>query len=124
MRRGFSLLELLVALVLLEVGVLATVGMLFLAQQNFRRADLTLRGVLESQWIADSLAFSGSGGSGSLNYPWGGVFWAPTSDPIGGILVTASSQGRADTTAWAFAPERAAFPPLSWPDSSTGPREP
>ena len=124
MNRGFSLLEVLVALVLLEVGVLATVGMVFLAQQNFRRAELTLRGILESEWVADSLMWSGSVGSGSVTYPWGLLFWDPASDPVPGLLVTASSNGEADTTAWAFAPERSILPSPAWPDSLSPSRKP
>ena len=62
MRRGFSLVELLLALLLLQVGILATAGMVLLSQQNFRRAELTLRGLLEAGWIADSLARAGGGG--------------------------------------------------------------
>ena len=56
MRQGFSFLELIVALLVLELGVLAVAGTLLLAQRNMARAELILRGVLEAGWIGDSLS--------------------------------------------------------------------
>ncbi len=119
MRRGFSILELLVSLVLFEVGILATVGMIFLAQQNFRRAELTLRGVLETRWVADSLVGTGTSGGGSVSRPWGTISWAPSRDPVPGVLVSALSAGDGDTLAWTFAPERSVLPDPFWLDSNT-----
>ena len=117
MSRGFSLVELVLALLLLEIGVLATVGMFVLAQQNLRRAELTLRGVLEARVVGDSLAMVGTAASGKTSLPWGELLWSPVSTPVQGLRVSAWVPLEGDTLAAVLS-----FPPLdptlsSWPDS-------
>ena len=97
MREGFSLVELVLALVVFQVGLLATAGMVFLAQQNLLRAEVTVRGILEADLVADSLEDIGEAGSGRRPYLWGEVSWAPASDEIGGLNVVAFSTLLGDT---------------------------
>ena len=117
MNRGFSLVEMVLALLLLQVGILATVGMVLLSQENFRRAELTMRGVLEAAWIADSLSRAGGDGPGSTPRPWGEVSWVDMSIPIDGSRVSAVAPLEADTlaTLLAFPPLRVSVP--LWPDT-------
>jgi hypothetical protein len=117
MNRGFSLVEVVLALLLLQVGLLATVGMVFLSQENFRRAELTTRGVLEAAWTADSLAWAGGGGAGAVLRPWGEVSWVEMATPVAGSRVSAFSILEADTlvTVMALPPLRGSL--MLWPDS-------
>jgi hypothetical protein len=107
MNRGYSLVELILALLLLQVGVLAAVGTVHLAQEGLRRSDLTLRGVLEAARVADSLGRSGSTGSGRISYRWGEVVWRPAAGPLGAQRVVALSARDRDTLATFLA-----LPPL------------
>ena len=97
MKSGFSLVELVLALLVFQVGLLATAGMILLAQRNLLRAELTVRGILEAGLVADSLERMGEIGSGLRPYPWGEVSWAPASDEIGGLTVAAFSTLLGDT---------------------------
>lgn len=111
MKSGFSLVELIFALLVLQVGMLATAGLVLLAQRSMLRAELTVRSVLETGWLADSLASSGGGGSGTRVYPWGQVSWPLAPDGLGGIRVVAVSVLGGDTLAtaraWQSHPQRA-----------------
>ncbi len=115
MKKGFSLVELVFALLVLQVGLLATAGLVFLAQESMLRAELTVRGVIEARRVADSLARSGDGGSGTLAYPWGEVSWPLPPDGLGGVRVVAVSAERGDTLGRARAWE-----PEPTPDDTTG----
>lgn len=97
MRRGFSLVELVLALLLFQVGLLATAGMVLLAQRNLLRAEQTMRSILAAGLVADSLERLGEARSGQRSYPWGDVSWAPASDEIGGFTVAAFSLLLGDT---------------------------
>ena len=110
MSKGFSLVELILALLVLQVGLLGAGGMVFLAQKNIRRASLTLRGLVEAGWVADSLAREGAVGSGGYSLPWGDISWGPSPSGMGGLRVVALSVGEGDTLAVVLA-----WPPL--PDS-------
>ena len=117
MRNGFSLIEVVLALLLLQVGVLATVGMVFLSQENFRRAELTLRGVLEAAWTADSITRAGGGGPGATLRPWGEIAWVGMGSPVPGFRVSAYSDLEADTLVTVLALPPLRGPLLLWPDS-------
>jgi prepilin-type N-terminal cleavage/methylation domain-containing protein len=114
MNRGFSLVELILALAVFQIGILATVGMILLAQGNFRRSEMILRGLVESVRVADSLGAAGTLGSGELSTSWGGVAWSPGSGPVACLRVSAWSALGQDTLATVFA-----FPAL--PDAGPGP---
>lgn len=117
MSRGFSLIELILALFLLEVGVLATAGLFLLSQQNFRRAELTLRGVLEARWVADSLAPEGMPDAGHLLHPWGEIQWAPENTPVSGLRVSVWSPALGDTLVKVFAVIPSGSHRRPWPDT-------
>lgn len=117
MRRGFSLVELIVALSIFQIGLLSTAGLVLLAQRHMVRAKVTLRALVEADRVADSLAQLGEGGSGSLPRPWGEIAWEADSGGDGGVRVVALSAGRGDTLAVLLA-----WPPLL--DSLAGPSDP
>ncbi|NJD18674.1 MAG: prepilin-type N-terminal cleavage/methylation domain-containing protein [Gemmatimonadetes bacterium] len=76
-RRGFTLVEVMVALVVLEVGLLGVLGTLWLATSTLARAERVERGVAEVERVWDSLAAAGDAGSGMLETPAGRVRWWP-----------------------------------------------
>jgi type II secretory pathway pseudopilin PulG len=96
---GFSLLELMFALVVFQVGVLGTAGLVLMAQRNLMRAELTVRGVLEARLVADSVMDAGAGGSGSAEHPWGEVSWSPAPGVPGGVRAVAFANHVGDTVA-------------------------
>lgn len=90
-------MELVVALMVFQLGVLATAGMLLQAQRDLQRAEVTLRGVLEGDLLADSLARAGEVGSGRREYGWGEVVWYPANDPLAGLRIVSFSRLLGDT---------------------------
>ncbi len=78
MRRGFTLVEVLVALVVLEVGILGAVGTLFLSARTLARAEAVERGVLEVERVLDSLRRGGASDGGSTRLEEGSVSWEPS----------------------------------------------
>ena len=74
-RRGFILVEVLVALVVFEVGLLGVVGTLWLAAATLARAERTERGVTELERLYDSLAGVEAPASGALVTPSGTARW-------------------------------------------------
>jgi len=113
MKNGFSLVELVLALVLFQVGILATAGMVLLAQRNLLRAEVIMKGIFEADLVADSLGRSGENGSGRRRYSWGEVSWTPTSDQLGGLTVVAFSFLLGDTLVAlrAWSPQESTDPP-------------
>jgi prepilin-type N-terminal cleavage/methylation domain-containing protein len=73
--RGFTLVEILVSLVVLEVGLLGVVGTLWLAAVTLARAELTERGVAETERVYDSLAATEQPTDGALEAPYGTLRW-------------------------------------------------
>lgn len=75
MRAGFTLTEVLVALVVIEVGILGVVGTVLVAAAVVARAEAA-EGVLAGMEAAvDSLQAGGVSGSGQTPTPWGVVGW-------------------------------------------------
>jgi len=74
-RNGFSLLELILALLIFQVGLLGVAGMVLTAQRTLIRAELILRGTLEARRVGDSLLASGEEEDGELEEPWGQLSW-------------------------------------------------
>ena len=97
MTRGHSLLELVLALLLFQVGLLAAAGLVHLSQVNFRRAELTVRATLEADWIGDSLLAEGDLAPGVSTFSWGDLHWSVLSSPVPGLRIAAWSELEADT---------------------------
>ncbi len=104
MKGGFTLVELLLALLLLQIGLLATAGMILLAQRSLVRAELVVRATLEAEAVADSLLGEGALGEGALARPWGELRWEPAEEGGGAVRVVGVSATGLDTlagvTAW------------------------
>jgi prepilin-type N-terminal cleavage/methylation domain-containing protein len=94
---GFSLLEVIFALLLLTVGLLATAGIVQSAQHALSRGVLIQRGVLESTRTADSLRERGWTTGGERAFPGGRVEWVPEGTWAEGIRVFALGGQRNDT---------------------------
>lgn len=113
-RRGSTFLELIFALLLFEVGLLAVAGMVLVAQRTLTRAQLTMRGTMEAKRVGDSLLAVGALEEGETTRPWGGLHW--TADGDGGLIIVATMADGSDTLAylrlWPVPGERAL------PDSS------
>jgi type II secretory pathway pseudopilin PulG len=95
--KGFSLLELLFALLLFQIGVLGVAGMVLTGQRTLNRAHLLLRGTMEARRIGDSLVAAGHAPGGGRSYPWGRLVWIPTG--AGKLTIVATAQEEADTLA-------------------------
>jgi Tfp pilus assembly protein PilV len=76
MRRGFTLLEVVVALLVLEVAVVGVVGALALASSTLTRAEALERAVAEAQGVLDSLSGTRGVSADSAARPWGTVAWS------------------------------------------------
>lgn len=87
-RRGTSLVEILVALSVLEVGLLGVVGLLVDASRTLGRATLLERSVTLAGNVADSLLGLSDPGSGELRTDSLLVRWDPRP---GGIRLTVRS---------------------------------
>jgi type II secretory pathway pseudopilin PulG len=74
-RRGSTLVELLVALVILQVGLLGVVGTLVLSARTVAAVTLLERGINEVEWTLDSLASSSRAGAGERLVEPGEVAW-------------------------------------------------
>jgi Tfp pilus assembly protein PilV len=96
-RRGYSLVELIFALLIFQVGILGVAGMILTAQQSLTRAQLILRGTLEARMTGDSLLAEGVEESGEAVRPWGTLAW--TRGGTGELKVVAVTPGGGDTLA-------------------------
>lgn len=87
-RAGFSLVDVLVALILFEVGLMSVLG-LTSAATRLSDSALRLEGALTvGESVADSLLSVGYSGPGSRITPFGVVRWSPSSEAPVEILVT------------------------------------
>ena len=88
-RGGFSLVEVLVALVVLEVGLLGALAMTLQAQKTLLAAVALESASRAVEWLADSLSSEGWGGPGSIETERGLIRWMRDADG----LVTITFQG-------------------------------
>ncbi len=89
-RGGFSLVEVMVALVVFEVGLLGVLAMILQAQKTLLAAAAMESASRAVEWLADSLSFAGWGGPGSIETEQGLIRWTRDADGF----VTVSFQGR------------------------------
>ena len=88
---GFSLLEVIVALMILQVGLLGVLGTFTLASTRLTRALLVERAAAEVAAVADSLSRSGARSSGeSIRGDWR-VSWSAA--PVGMVVRAALLDG-------------------------------
>jgi len=116
--RGFSLLEVVLAMVIFQVGILGVAGMVLLGQRSMRRAGLVMRGALEAARVGDSVLLAGDDGPGLVTLPWGTVSWEGRGE--GSVRVVALAPGGGDTVAVLLLWPPPGSPPeshdsLSWP---------
>ncbi len=86
--RGFTLLEVVVALLVLEVAVVGVVGALALASSTLTQAEVLERAVAEAQGVLDSLAGTRGPRADSTVHPWGSVSWLVDDSARVGIRAT------------------------------------
>jgi type II secretory pathway pseudopilin PulG len=89
MRDGFTLLEVVVALLLLELAVVAAVGTLVVASHSLAEAEHLERAILEAEGVLDSLAGAQDVVDGARAYAGGTVEWSV--DIGGGLVVWVTS---------------------------------
>jgi len=88
-RGGFSLVEVLFALVVLEVGILGVLAMTLQAQKTLLAAVALENASRAVEWLADSLSSTGWGGPGSIETGQGLIRWTREADG----LVTITFEG-------------------------------
>lgn len=76
MRRGFTLAEVLVALVVLAVGLTGVVAVSVTGRRVFVGAEIRELAVREARSLVDSVLAEGSVGSGLLLREWGELRWS------------------------------------------------
>jgi Tfp pilus assembly protein PilV len=76
MRTGFTLLEVVLALLVLEIGVLGVAGTLLLASTTLTRAETLERAVARAEGVLDSLRSDGAPGLGGAPFAAGEVVWS------------------------------------------------
>ncbi len=83
---GFTLVEAMLAIVLLCTGLLATAALGTGSLHSWRRAGELAAAVVAAGEIADSLGLFGASGGGTREYSWGAVTWDDPV-PLGGRLL-------------------------------------
>ena len=95
---GFTLVEAMLAIVLLSTGLLATAALGIGSLHSWRRAGELTGAVVAAGEIADSLGLFGVSGGGRRQYPWGTLTWDDPV-PLGGRLLQVAIRASAhDTT--------------------------
>ena len=96
-RAGFTMLEVIVALAIIEVGLVGTVGVLVLAHRALAEAEVLDEATHAAASAADSLLADGGAGAGSRELPWGRVRW---SSSAGRLDVRAEAPSGVELLAW------------------------
>ena len=97
--RGFSLIEVLIALVVLEVGLLGCAGTLVLAQRHMAAAERLHQATQSAASVADSLLAlpPGAAGAGEARAPWGTLRWEGSA---AGVVLRAADRAGAPLLEW------------------------
>lgn len=81
---GFTLVEVIVALLVLELGLLGVAGLALRALQLLSESSVRSRAAVAVEEVVDSLAASGVGGGGLRRFEGGTVEWSPEgARPVG-----------------------------------------
>lgn len=88
MNRGFTLLEVVVSLLLLEVAVVSALGTLAVASRTLADAEHLERAVVEAEGVLDSLVGVSGPEGGSRAFAGGALEWSV--DSVGGVVLRAS----------------------------------
>jgi Tfp pilus assembly protein PilV len=91
-KSGSSLAEVIVALVVLEVAILGSLGIVVLASRTLADAEATERAVAALEGTADSLSVSATPGEGHRDIAGGRIRWSVEED--GGFVVSFERDGR------------------------------
>lgn len=100
-RRGFTLVEILVALVVVEVGVLGVVGTLLLAARTLGRAEALEHGVTALEAAYDSLRTVPRPSDGRALVPPGEVRWWTSGEELHLVFQAADGRALARLDGWA-----------------------
>jgi len=90
MRSGFSLIEVMIALVVFMVGLLGAVGMTLQAQRTLEKAEALDAASRAVATVADSLFLNGWSGAGARMVDRGEVRW---SSRAGGVVTVTYDGG-------------------------------
>ena len=86
MRGGFSLIEVMIALVVFVVGLLGAVGMTLQAQRTLEKAEALDAASRAVATVADSIFLNGWSGAGARIADHGEVRWSSQADGV--VIVT------------------------------------
>jgi len=73
--RGFTLIEIVVAIVLLEIGMLGMLGTLTIASRTMTRAETLEAATITAGRVVDSLTVHGMAEEGAVGFIGGQVSW-------------------------------------------------
>lgn len=73
--RGFTLIEIVVAIVLLEIGILGILGTLTIASRTMTRAETLEAATITAERVVDSLTVHGMAEEGVVGFLGGRVSW-------------------------------------------------
>lgn len=91
---GFTIMEAMLAIVLLCTGLLAASALGTASLHSWRRAGELSAAVVAAGEIADSLALFGASDGGMRRYPWGVLVWddpVPLGESLLRVVIRASS---------------------------------
>ena len=86
-RGGFSLVEVLIALVVLDMGLLGVLALTLQAQKTLLAAVALESASRAVEWVADSLSSTGWGGPGSIETELGSIRWMREADGLVTITI-------------------------------------